>query len=70
MGGVVGAPGTAQGSCASPESRMHKLTKTKLPCNACEVWVPKGKLLAGSMATLLEQDYFPLGTITHITRKC
>ena len=47
------------------------LIDTKLPGNVREVWVPKGKLLAGPIATLLKQDtsIFPLGTITHITRK-
>ena len=32
------------------------LMKTILPGNAREVWVPKGKLLAGPIATLLKQD--------------
>ena len=45
--------------------------KTQLPGNEREVWVPKGKLLAGPIATLLKQDtsISPLRTITHITRK-
>ena len=54
-----------------PDPDEAQLTKAKLPGNVREVWVPKGKLLAGPMATLLKQDtsIFPLGTITHITRK-
>ena len=51
---------------------VAQLTKTKLPGNVREVWVPKGKPLAGPIATLLKQDtsIFLLGTIAHITRKC
>ena len=52
-------------SPAAPQ--LQYLIKTKLPGNVREVWVPKGKLLAGPIATLLKQDtsIFPLGTITH-----
>ena len=47
------------------------LVKIQLPGNLREIWVPKGKLLAGPIATLLEQDssISPLGTFTHLTRK-
>ena len=52
-------------------NRILILTKTKHSGNVREVWVPKGKLLAGPIAILLKQDtsIFLLGTITHITRK-
>ena len=52
------------------EGAVEVLIKTHLHGNVREVWVPKGKLLAGPIATLLEQDtpISPPGTITHITR--
>ena len=59
-----------QRTCGA-ECAVH-LTKTRLPGNVREVWVPKGKLLAGPIAMLHKQDTStsPLGTITHITGKC
>ena len=57
---------------ALPTHEVRILTETKLPGNMHEVWVPKRKLLAGPIATLLKRgtSIFPLGTLMHITRKC